>query len=177
MLALFMTWLIQTAGHKMAALRVDSLIFKHQFLTNRMRNEWKTLSVYILFISFWWLRPVMLLQFSSPLSSHGTNSEIRVSTECWPWNFFFPSLLQGFEPMTFWSRVQRSNHWAIPTPCSPVPHYSQVLIHFFFLPMCLMSRGWTWGGSKFALLVGSPAYIIIFMSLFTLRERVTEINH
>ena len=25
-----------------------------------------------------------------------------------------PPLLQGFEPTTFWSRVRRSNHWAIP---------------------------------------------------------------
>ena len=28
-----------------------------------------------------------------------------------------PPFLQGFEPMTFQSRVQHSNHWAIPTPC------------------------------------------------------------
>ena len=27
-----------------------------------------------------------------------------------------PPLQQGFEPATFRSRVQRSNHWAIPTP-------------------------------------------------------------
>ena len=27
-----------------------------------------------------------------------------------------PPLLQGFEPATFWSRVRRSNHWAIPAP-------------------------------------------------------------
>ena len=27
-----------------------------------------------------------------------------------------PSLMQGFEPATFWSRVRRSNHWAIPAP-------------------------------------------------------------
>ena len=49
---------------------------------------WETsekLWAYILFISFLWLRPVTLLQLSFPLSSHGTNSEIRVSTECWPW--------------------------------------------------------------------------------------------
>ena len=26
----------------------------------------------------------------------------------------FPPLQQGFEPATFWSRVRRSNHWAIP---------------------------------------------------------------
>ena len=35
-----------------------------------------------------------------------------------------PPLLQGFEPMTFRSWVQRSNHWAIPAPPSCV---------FFFL--------------------------------------------
>ena len=29
-----------------------------------------------------------------------------------------PPLLQGFEPATFRSRVQRSNHWAIPGPRS-----------------------------------------------------------
>ena len=27
------------------------------------------------------------------------------------------SLLQGFKPTTFWSRVQRSNHWAVLAPC------------------------------------------------------------
>ena len=27
-----------------------------------------------------------------------------------------PPLLQGFKPMTFWPRVQHSNHWAIPAP-------------------------------------------------------------
>ena len=26
-----------------------------------------------------------------------------------------PPLLQGFKPATFWSRVRRTNHWAIPT--------------------------------------------------------------
>ena len=29
---------------------------------------------------------------------------------------FFPPLLPGLEPATFWSRVRRSNHWAIPVP-------------------------------------------------------------
>ena len=29
-----------------------------------------------------------------------------------------PPLLQGFEPVTFQSRVRRSNHWAIPAPIS-----------------------------------------------------------
>ena len=27
-----------------------------------------------------------------------------------------PPLLQGFEPTTFWSRVRRPNHWALPAP-------------------------------------------------------------
>ena len=36
-----------------------------------------------------------------------------------------PPLQQGFEPATFWSRVQRSNHWAIPTPPYTL-HVSQI---------------------------------------------------
>ena len=33
-----------------------------------------------------------------------------------------PPLQQGFEPATFRSRVQRSNHWAIPAPTELSPH-------------------------------------------------------
>ena len=36
--AVFMTSLIQTAGHKMAAFSHVFMTFKHQFLTNRTRN-------------------------------------------------------------------------------------------------------------------------------------------
>ena len=32
-----------------------------------------------------------------------------------------PPLQQGFEPVTFRSRVRRSNHWAIPAPAIPAP--------------------------------------------------------
>ena len=34
-----------------------------------------------------------------------------------------PPLQQGFEPTTFWSRVRRSNHWAIPATQVGVPEF------------------------------------------------------
>ena len=40
-----------------------------------------------------------------------------------------PPLLQGFEPATFRTRVQRSNHWAIPAPhlCLFIGHFAPFL--------------------------------------------------
>ena len=54
-----------------------------------------------------------------------------------------PPFQQGFEPATFQSRVRRSNHWAIPAPCS-----IRIRIRIFIVPvqvyeeMCLAVLGW-----------------------------------
>ena len=37
-----------------------------------------------------------------------------------------PQLLQGLKPATFQSWIQRSNHWAIPTPCVILVYFSVV---------------------------------------------------
>ena len=61
---------------------------------------------------------------------------LRATAVTWGWNGYqnksrhrkltlekkiLPLLLQGFEPGTFQSRVQRSNHWAIPIPTELSP--------------------------------------------------------
>ena len=47
----------------------------------------------------------------------GMDTEIRVSTESRPWRRKFSQpLLWGFEPRTFQSQVQHSNHWDIAVP-------------------------------------------------------------
>ena len=60
--ALFRVKLIQTSGHKMAAL--TGLSLKHQFLTNGMRNEVNE-KCCVYFIPFLLIVPVMLLLFGS----------------------------------------------------------------------------------------------------------------
>ena len=40
-----------------------------------------------------------------------------------------PPLQQGFEPATFWSRIRRSNHWAIPASRVPI----LLVIYLLFL--------------------------------------------
>ena len=40
-----------------------------------------------------------------------------------------PPLLQGFEPVTFQSRVRRSSHWAIPVPCILKTYIISLLPH------------------------------------------------
>ena len=47
----------------------------------------------------------------------GTSTEIRVSTESWPWRRRFSRRsCRGLEPPNFRSRVWRSNHWAVLAP-------------------------------------------------------------
>ena len=52
----------------------------------------------------------------------------------------FPLLLQRLKPRTFQSRVQCSNHWAIPTlPCTPPSlnsHHSQQVFSVCCNPLC-----------------------------------------
>ena len=38
-------------------------------------------------------------------------------------------LLQGFEPMTIWSQVQCSNHWAIPAPQHQISHNGYIMVN------------------------------------------------
>ena len=65
-----------------------------------------------------------------------------------------PPLLQGFEPMTFWSWVQHSNHWVIPTPEWPssdwrwcilslICHLWTLIPHHWRLCHCNLSKSHT----------------------------------
>ena len=44
----------------------------------------------------------------------------------------FPPLLEGFELATFQSRVQRSNHWAIPAPAGAWREIAHTRTHYYY---------------------------------------------
>ena len=74
---------------------------------------------------------------------------LRATVVTWGWNRYrnksqhrkstlekkiLPPFQQGFEPATFQSRVQRSNHWAI-----PAPHIVETVILWLYKPTL-----WPW---------------------------------
>ena len=85
--------------------------------------------------TWWWLLlySTILRSWADSLCSHVILHEWLAGTAVtWGWNGYrnrnqhrkltlekkiLLPLPQGFEPATFQSRVQRSNHWAIPAPC------------------------------------------------------------
>ena len=57
-----------------------------------------------------WVLLFFLVQYNctAKCQCKWTNTQIRVSTDGWPWGRQYPQLLLGLEPTTFWSWVWQS---------------------------------------------------------------------
>ena len=83
------------------------------------------------------LPPALLVEWPGYFTCYCGNTGVeripkrRVSTESWPSAEKKILPPQGFEPTTFWSRVRRSNHWAIPAPPSIASFKSALKPHLF----------------------------------------------
>ena len=81
-------------------------------------------------------------------------------------------LLQGFEPTTFWSWVQRSNHWGIPAPqvrayltkSDILMSHGTVYIQCIVLGWCTVQHDYLFSGENLLLLIMK---IVVDLCLFS----------
>ena len=97
------------------------------FMQSRIRKVHACLAV-TRHLHFWQNDRDLFTCYCGNTGGGGTDTEIRVSTENWPWRRFSRRSCRRFEPATFQSRVRRSNHWAsrpslplTPPPPPPFP--------------------------------------------------------